>query len=132
MSLGDHRRHMAHMHDIEAEQLVKTYAGLGELVQLPASDAGVTPAWHLYVVRDERADELHAALQSAGIGCKPYYRRPLHRQPALEAYAAGVELPVTDALAESHLAIPMSPVLGAEQAAAVVAAVEGAFDRVRA
>ena len=37
--------------------------------------------------------------------------------------AAGVELPVTDDLARTHLAIPMSPVLSAEQAAEVTAAV---------
>ena len=35
----------------------------------------------------------------------------------------GVELPVTDDLARTHLAIPMSPVLTAEQAAEVTAAV---------
>ena len=28
-----------------------------------------------------------------GIGSKPYYRVPLHRQPPLSSYAAGVELP---------------------------------------
>jgi dTDP-4-amino-4,6-dideoxygalactose transaminase len=36
--------------------------------------------------------------------------------------AAGVELPVTDELARTHLAIPMSPVLTPVQAAEVAAA----------
>jgi dTDP-3-amino-3,4,6-trideoxy-alpha-D-glucose transaminase len=34
-----------------------------------------------------------------------------------------VQLPATDELARTHLALPMSPVLRAEQAAEVVAAV---------
>ena len=44
---------------------------------------------------------------------------PTHRQPAMRPYADGVELPATDELARTHLAIPMSPVLSREQAAEV-------------
>jgi dTDP-4-amino-4,6-dideoxygalactose transaminase len=99
-------------------------AGLGELVTLPRALG--EPAWHLYVVRHERADELAAALQAAGIGHKAYYRVPAHLQPAMRAYAPEVELPGTAEAARSHLAIPMSPVLSREQAAAVVGAVREA------
>ena len=74
-------------------------------------------------MRSERADELAAGLGAHGIGCKAYYRLPVHRQPAMLPFAAGVELPVTDALARSHLALPMSPVLSAAQAAEVTRAV---------
>jgi dTDP-4-amino-4,6-dideoxygalactose transaminase len=38
---------------------------------------------------------------------------------------AGADLPVTDEVARTHLAIPMSAVLSAEQAAEVTAAVRG-------
>jgi dTDP-4-amino-4,6-dideoxygalactose transaminase len=98
-------------------------AGLGDLVSLPAPAGGCEPAWHLYVVRSERADELAVGLAERGIGARAYYRLPVHRQPAMLAIAGGVELPVTDDLARTHLAIPMSPVLSAEQAAEVTAAV---------
>ena len=97
-------------------------AGLGELVSLPQSTEGAEPAWHLYVVRSDRADELAAGLGAHGIGCKAYYRVPTHRQPAMRPYAEGVELPATDELARTHLAIPMSPVLSREQAAEVTEA----------
>jgi dTDP-3-amino-3,4,6-trideoxy-alpha-D-glucose transaminase len=97
-------------------------AGLGELVALPVAAAGAEPAWHLYVVRSARADELAAGLSAAGIGARGYYRTPVHRQAAMRPYA-GAELPVTDELARTHLALPMSPVLSAGQAAEVVAAV---------
>ena len=98
-------------------------AGLGELVALPEPVVGAAPAWHLYVVRSERADELAAALKAAGIGNKAYYRTPVHEQPAMRAYAGGADLPVTAEVARTHLAIPMSPVLSADQAAEVTAMV---------
>jgi dTDP-3-amino-3,4,6-trideoxy-alpha-D-glucose transaminase len=98
-------------------------AGLGELVTLPVAAPGCEPAWHLYVVRSERVDELAAGLAAHGIGCKAYYRLPVHRQAAMRDIADGVALPATDAVARTHLALPMSAVLQAEQAGEVVAAV---------
>jgi dTDP-4-amino-4,6-dideoxygalactose transaminase len=100
-------------------------AGLGELAALPEPVDGCDPAWHLYVIRHERSDALAAALAAAGIGCKAYYRVPLHRQAAMQPWSQ-VELPGTDEAARTHLAIPMSPVLTREQAAEVVAAVRDA------
>ncbi len=61
--------------------------------------------------------------RAAGIGYKPYYRTPVHRQPAMREWGAGVELPATEQAARAHLAIPMSPVLTRAQADEVVAAV---------
>src|SRR3954447_18914072 len=101
-------------------------AGLGELVELPVPAAGAEPAWHLYVVRDPSADALAEALGRAGIGHKAYYRVPAHRQPAMREWSAGLELPATDEVARTHLAIPMSPVLTSEQAAEVADAVRAA------
>jgi dTDP-4-amino-4,6-dideoxygalactose transaminase len=101
-------------------------AGLGDLVALPQPVAGADPAWHLYVIRHDRADELAEALGAAGIGHKAYYRVPAHRQPAMLEWGRGAELPVTEELARTHLAIPMSPALGREATDEVVAAVRTA------
>jgi dTDP-3-amino-3,4,6-trideoxy-alpha-D-glucose transaminase len=100
-------------------------AGLGRLVDLPVPAPGTEPAWHLYVVRHGDVDALAAGLGEAGIGTKVYYRTPVHRQPAMREWGAGVELPATDELARTHLAIPMSPVLSAEQAREVTEAARG-------
>ncbi|MGI8803023.1 MAG: DegT/DnrJ/EryC1/StrS family aminotransferase [Solirubrobacteraceae bacterium] len=97
-------------------------AGLGELVRLPTPTSGSRPAWHLYVVRSERADALAVRLTAAGIGCRAYYRTPIHRQPA---FADPTELPGTEEAARTHLAIPMSPVLSRAAADEVVAAARG-------
>ncbi|MGO9320172.1 MAG: DegT/DnrJ/EryC1/StrS family aminotransferase [Solirubrobacteraceae bacterium] len=102
-------------------------AGLGDLVTLPRPTAGAAPAWHLYVVADPQVERLEAAFAAAGIGHKPYYRTPVHRQAPMLKWAAGVELPATDQAARTHLAIPMSPVLTREQADEVVAAARGAL-----
>jgi dTDP-3-amino-3,4,6-trideoxy-alpha-D-glucose transaminase len=97
-------------------------AGLGELVALPRPVAGASPAWHLYVVSHPHVERLESMLKAADVGHKPYYRTPVHRQPPMLEWGAGVELPATDHAARTHLAIPMSPVLSAEAAREVVAA----------
>jgi dTDP-4-amino-4,6-dideoxygalactose transaminase len=101
-------------------------AGLGELVGLPQPVPGASPAWHLYVVSHPHVERLQAALGAAGVGYKPYYRTPVHRQAPMREWGAGLELPGTDEAARTHLAIPMSPVLSREQADEVVAAVRRA------
>lgn len=97
-------------------------AGLGELVRLPAATTGARPAWHLYVVSHPEPDTLQSALAQAQIGCKAYYRTPVHRQPAMREWGENVKLPGTEQAARTHLAIPMSPVLTQAQAEEVVAA----------
>ncbi len=98
-------------------------AGLGELVKLPKPTAGAEPAWHLYVVGHPEVERLEAALASAQVGHKAYYRTPIHRQAAMRTWGEGVNLPATEEAARTHLAIPMSPVLTRTQADEVVAAV---------
>jgi UDP-N-acetyl-3-dehydro-alpha-D-glucosamine 3-aminotranferase len=98
-------------------------AGLGELVRLPTSEPGVKPAWHLYVVCHPDADRLSSALAQVGIQARGYYRTPIHRQPAMRQWSADVQLPVTDELARTNLALPISPVSSAEQAQEVTAAI---------
>jgi dTDP-3-amino-3,4,6-trideoxy-alpha-D-glucose transaminase len=101
-------------------------AGLGELATLPRAVDGASPAWHLYVVAHPQVERLEGALAAAGIGHKPYYRTPVHRQAAMRQWGAGVELPGTDEAARTHLAIPMNPLLTRAQAEQVVAAARSA------
>ncbi len=102
-------------------------AGLGELVAPQRPVDGCDPAWHLYVIRHDRIEEVETALAAAGHGYKAYYRTPIHRQPAMVEYRANVSLPATEELARTHLAIPMSPVLSAEQVASVTDAIRPAL-----
>ena len=97
-------------------------AGLARYAGTPVIPEAAEPAWHLYVVSHPRADALIEALGQRGIQARGYYRTPLHRQPAMTRWGAGAELPVTDELARTNLALPMSPILGSETAGRVVAA----------
>ena len=101
-------------------------AGLGDLVELPVALPGAAPAWHLYVVRSPRPDSLSSALSAARVGHRGYYRTPLHRQPALRAFAAATPLPATEEAARTNVALPMNPLLSVRDAAEVVAAVASA------
>jgi dTDP-4-amino-4,6-dideoxygalactose transaminase len=101
-------------------------AGLGELVGLPRPVADSSPAWHLYVVSHPEVERLERALAAAEVGCKPYYRVPVHRQAAMRRWGADLDLPGTEQAARAHLAVPMSPVLSREQAEEVLAAARGA------
>jgi len=104
-------------------------AGIERYVRPPAEPPGADPAWHLYVATHPRADELIAGLREHGVQSRAYYRMPLHRQAAMAPFAppAG-SLPVTDELARTDLALPMSPTLGVERPAEVVAALAAVLD----
>ncbi|HEY3187494.1 MAG TPA: DegT/DnrJ/EryC1/StrS family aminotransferase [Solirubrobacteraceae bacterium] len=103
-------------------------AGLGELTALPRPAPGSRPAWHLYVARHARADELIAALRATGVEARAYYRTPIHRQPAMAGFEPPGDgaLPGTEEAARTHLALPMSAALTRDQVDEVVAAVRDA------
>jgi dTDP-3-amino-3,4,6-trideoxy-alpha-D-glucose transaminase len=96
-------------------------AGLGEHLKLPSTTDGAEHVYHLFVVLSHDADDLVEALNTRGIAARAYYRTPVHRQPAMEHFVRA-ELPVTDALAASLLALPMGPELTEQQVEAVAAA----------
>jgi UDP-N-acetyl-3-dehydro-alpha-D-glucosamine 3-aminotranferase len=100
-------------------------AGLADHVQMPAVPEGAEAAWHLFVVASAEADRMREALAEQGVQARGYYRTPIHRQPAMARYAPGLELPITEELARTNLALPMSPVLRADQVDEVVAAIAG-------
>ena len=101
-----------------------TEAGIERFVTAPVEPAGAQAAWHLYVAAHPDADELIAGLRDHGVGARAYYRTPVHRQPPMSPYApSDGSLPVTDELARTNLALPMSPTLSVEQVDDVVSAV---------
>jgi dTDP-4-amino-4,6-dideoxygalactose transaminase len=98
-------------------------AGLGDHMELPAVPVGAEAAWHLFVAASPEPDRLRDALAEKGIQSRGYYRTPIHRQSAMARYAPGLELPITEELARTNLALPMSPVLCGEEVDEVVATI---------
>jgi dTDP-4-amino-4,6-dideoxygalactose transaminase len=99
--------------------------GMGDL-RLPPVPSGSEPVWHLYVVRTEKPDRLARFLALRGISTGRHYPQPLHLLPAWRSlgHRPG-EFPVTEALAERVLSMPLFPGIGGRQLLAVV---EGIVD----
>jgi dTDP-4-amino-4,6-dideoxygalactose transaminase len=93
--------------------------GLGDHVELPVGVEGAEHAYHLYVARSERRDELLAALAAREVGARSYYAVPVHRQPV---FGRELDLPGTEEAARTSLALPMGTQLSDEQVREVVAA----------
>ena len=103
---------------------------LHNLVEIPARVPDSRSAWAIYAVllRDaaERA-RLQEGLREAGVPSAIYYPRPLHHQPAYRAAHDGSALPVSEALAERILALPIHPDLTEADTARVCAAMAAAL-----
>lgn len=102
-------------------------AGTPGLV-LPQAGPLVKPAWHLYTVRTPDREGLQAHLRARGIASAIHYPRPVHRQPALAAFASQTgPLPVTDALCSEALSLPLYPELPFETIERIADEVRGFF-----
>lgn len=84
----------------------------GSPVKLQAELSGCDGAWHLYVVRHPRRDDLRAHLEKQGIGTGLHYPHPLHLQKCYAGlgHRAG-DFPVTEAAARECLSLPIYPEL---------------------
>jgi dTDP-4-amino-4,6-dideoxygalactose transaminase len=97
-------------------------------LQLPREADYAESAWHLYVVRHPRRDELKKHLEAKHVGCALHYPLPLHLQKAYAhlGYKQG-DFPIAEKAARECLSLPIFPELTEEQIQRVVAAVRGFF-----
>ncbi len=116
-----------------AEEYRRIFAanGLDGKVVLP-SEAPYTTR-HIYnqfsiLVKDGRRDAVKAALQAANVGCDIYYPVPLHMQECFAGlgYRKG-DLPVSEAVADEILALPIYPESTAAMREYVVATIGNAL-----
>ncbi len=84
-----------------------------------------THVYYVYVVQVQNREYFRQALEHQGIATAVHYPIPIHLQPACARYGykRGM-LPVTEAVAERLVSLPMYPELTAEQIQAVVNAVK--------
>ena len=117
----DARRRVAHRyHEVLA----------GTPLQLPREAAWGESAWHLYVVRHPRRDELKAHLEANGVGCAVHYPIPLHLQKAYAnlSHKPG-DFPVAEKAARECLSLPIYPELTEAQIQRVAAVIKEFFNR---
>lgn len=99
----------------------------GEIV-LPFVRPEADPVWHLYVIRTQQRDALLAHLNQNGIGAGVHYPTPLHLQPAYAelGYKRGA-LPITEAVADTCLSLPIYPEMTDAQQEYVVTTIRTFF-----
>jgi dTDP-4-amino-4,6-dideoxygalactose transaminase len=86
-------------------------------LQLPHEADFAESAWHLYVVRHPRRDELKKHLEANHVGCALHYPLPLHLQKAYAhlGHKEG-DFPVAEKAARECLSLPIYPELTDGQA----------------
>jgi dTDP-4-amino-4,6-dideoxygalactose transaminase len=111
------RRHAAHYNAV-----------LGGLPVTLPEIPGPEHVFHLYVIRTRERDALRAHLEDRGIHAGIHYPVPCHLQPACAAFSPGSgSLPVTEAVADEVLSLPMFPEMGEDEVEYVAAAVAEFF-----
>ena len=84
-----------------------------------------THVYYVYVVQVQNREYFRQALEHQGIATAVHYPIPIHLQPACARYGYKRGMfPVTEAVAERLVSLPMYPELTAEQIQAVVNAVK--------
>ena len=113
--------------EIAARQAVAArYAeGLAEVcLSVPTVIDGGVSTWAQYVVEHRNRDGLAAHLKAQGIPTAVYYPVPMHRQAPYAGFPRGPGgLPVSEAKAQTVLALPMHPYLTPETQDRIIAAV---------
>ncbi|HEY5297425.1 MAG TPA: DegT/DnrJ/EryC1/StrS family aminotransferase [Verrucomicrobiae bacterium] len=97
-------------------------------LQLPLEAGYAESAWHLYVVRHPRRDELKKYLDDNGVGCALHYPLPLHLQKCYAdlGYKRG-DFPVAEKAARECLSLPIYPELTDMQIKRVVEVIKNFF-----
>jgi dTDP-4-amino-4,6-dideoxygalactose transaminase len=117
-TLDDDNAHRARLAGLYSELL----AGSG--LMLPVVPEWAEPAWHLYTVRTPLRDALQRHLAERGIGTMIHYPIPPHLQAAYAdlGFRQGA-FPITEAIHNGILSLPMGPHLDENQVVEVCTAI---------
>jgi len=115
---------------VARNKVAERYAhGLGNIVTVPRVLEGNTSVWAQYTIRLPRGDRdgFAAALKARGIPTMVYYPKAMHQQTAYRHYpVADGGLPVSEALSQDVISLPMHPYLDEASQSRVIAAVQQA------
>ncbi|MBW6466846.1 MAG: DegT/DnrJ/EryC1/StrS family aminotransferase [Brevefilum sp.] len=113
---NEHRRQIA-------EVYTDAFSQVPELT-VPHTLDSASHVWHIYPLRCTDRDGLQAHLNRAGIGTLIHYPVPPHLSEAYATlgYKQG-EFPVAEAIAQTELSLPISPVMTMDETEVVVGAV---------
>jgi dTDP-4-amino-4,6-dideoxygalactose transaminase len=97
------------------------------LVRLPIGSHATVDAlghhvFHLFVVRVQQRAAFQAHLKAAGIDTLIHYPIPPHQQQAYKTYS-GLQLPLTEAIHQEVVSLPIGPTMGTDEINQVIGAV---------
>jgi dTDP-4-amino-4,6-dideoxygalactose transaminase len=96
-------------------------------LRLPVEAEGCESAWHLFVVRSRDRDALQKELARRGVDTAVHYPVAPHLQPAYADMGLGRgAFPISEAIHDEVLSLPIGPHLSDEEADYVIAAVNQA------
>src|SRR5262249_53644582 len=103
-------------------------ANLDRIVHVPQTPEGREHVFNQFAIRTPQRDELRSFLTRRGIPTEIYYPYPLHLQPAFSflGYKTG-DLPKAEAVCQEVLALPISPMLAADNQLRVVETIRAFF-----
>lgn len=81
-------------------------------VIIPTEEEWAKHAYHLYVIRAKRRDELVEHLKKNGVEVGIHYPIPVHKQPCMHS---AVKLPVTERIVNEIISLPLHPWLKDEE-----------------
>lgn len=93
-------------------------------VQLPQVANAEQHVWHLFVIRTRQRVALQQHLAAQGIQTLIHYPIPPHQQQAYQEWN-GSNFPLTEAMHQEVLSLPMGPTLTEDQALQIAVAVNG-------
>ena len=107
------------------QEVARRYSeGLGDVVKVPAIPIGHRSAWAQYAIETPHRDALKAHLQDKDIPSVIYYVKPLHEQVAYRHFPRSHNgLPVSSALPNRILCLPMHPYLEVSEQDRIIAAI---------
>ncbi len=114
------------------DKVAQRYArGLGNVVSVPRLASGCSSVWAQYTIRlpdGTDRDGFAAALKAQGIPTAIYYTRSMHQQTAYRDFpVAQGGLPVSEALSDDVISLPMHAYLDEPTQDRIIRAVRGAI-----
>jgi len=98
----------------------------GAVLQVPTVIEGGVSVWAQYVIEHENRDALAAYLKTQGVPTAVYYPVPMHQQAPYAHFPQGAGgMPVTEAKAETVLALPMHPYMDEATQGRIIEAIRG-------
>ena len=97
---------------------------INPLIKLPVLIHNEQNVYHLFPIFCEKRDELHDYLEAKGVGTVIHYPIPPHKQECYKQWN-GMDLPITEYIANHELSIPIGPAIGMEQVEKVVSLLNG-------